>query len=48
MSIDLNGDGIIDYHEFIAATLSATKVSEENIKQLFNLLDRDGNGTITA
>lgn len=32
MSVDTDGNGVIDYHEFIAATLSATKVSEDMIK----------------
>ena len=32
MAVDLDGNGVIDYHEFIAATLSANKLSEDMVK----------------
>ena len=44
MSVDLNGDGQLDYHEFIAAALSARSIDDAMIRQAFNILDKDGDG----
>lgn len=48
MSVDLNGDGQLDYHEFIAAALSARTIDDAMIRQAFNILDKDGDGQIDA
>ena len=48
-SADSNGDGRIDYPEFIAAAYQKDLLlSQDNLKRAFALLDRDGNGTVTA
>lgn len=43
--IDIDGDGQIDFTEFIAAAYDKTKLlNEANIKIAFDMLDSDGNG----
>ena len=47
-NIDLNGNGVIDYWEFVAATADYQKLwTEKNLKQAFDKFDLDGNGEIT-
>ena len=45
---DLDGDGQIDYNEFITAAMKPTEISNEMIEKAFNILDYDGNGEIDA
>jgi Ca2+-binding EF-hand superfamily protein len=45
---DVNGDGTIDYEEFLAATINVGKLErEDNLKRAFEHFDLDGNGQIT-
>lgn len=48
-SVDINGDGTIDFPEFL--TLMAKHVqgdeAEDEVRQAFKVFDRDGNGTIS-
>lgn len=45
---DVDQNGIIDYGEFIAATISLNKVSQqENLHIAFQYFDRDNSGYIT-
>ncbi|CAK9044583.1 Calcium-dependent protein kinase 2 (PfCDPK2) [Durusdinium trenchii] len=47
-SIDADGSGVIDYTEFLAATLDRKHFIEEDACwQAFRVFDRDGNGTIS-
>jgi calcium-dependent protein kinase len=46
---DTDGNGVINYTEFIAATLSAqTFMKEEYLKTAFNMFDKDGSGKIDS
>ena len=46
---DVNGDGLIDYGEFVTAAADINKIiSEPNIQAVFNIFDTDGDGSITA
>ena len=48
-TMDMQGDGSLDYEEFLAATVSAAKLeSEDNLLQAFADLDSDGSGFISA
>ena len=45
---DLNGDGKIDYTEFIAAAYEKSQLlSGENLRNAFNMMDIDGDGALT-
>eukprot|EP00882_Tetradesmus_deserticola_P022169 GHRQ01024059.1.p2 GENE.GHRQ01024059.1~~GHRQ01024059.1.p2 ORF type:complete len:207 (+),score=108.21 GHRQ01024059.1:713-1333(+) len=45
---DVDGDGLIDYNEFVAATMHLSKLNKEELLQkAFKQLDKDGSGTIT-
>ena len=48
--VDADGDGTIDFPEYL--TMMAQKMrdteSEEEMKEAFNLFDKDGNGFISA
>lgn len=48
--IDADGNGTIDFPEFLAMMVRKTKDmdSEEELKQAFKLFDKDGNGFISA
>lgn len=47
-SIDTDGDGVIDYSEFIAAAYNREMLlSQQNLQVAFNMFDQDGNGQIT-
>lgn len=46
---DVDHDGMIDYGEFLAATLSLNHIElEENLMAAFQYLDKNGNGHITT
>mmetsp|Transcript_10665 Transcript_10665/g.13223 ORF Transcript_10665/g.13223 Transcript_10665/m.13223 type:complete len:107 (+) Transcript_10665:1211-1531(+) len=45
---DLDGDGKIDYTEFIAAAYEKRLLlSSQNLRSAFNMMDVDGNGCLT-
>jgi calcium-dependent protein kinase len=47
--MDVDGDGVLDYEEFLAATLSAFKMnSANNLQRAFAYFDKDESGYITA
>lgn len=47
--VDTDGNGYIDYNEFIKATISQKKIySKENMRKAFDMFDLDGNGTISS
>ena len=47
--MDLDGNGYIDYTEFVAATMDLSKLSEEDkLTRAFKLFDSDGSGTISS
>ncbi len=46
--LDQDGNGVIDYSEFLAAAVNKAKIiSNENIRNAFSMLDHDKNGVIT-
>lgn len=46
---DVNGDGKVDYEEFLAATMHLGKLErEENLYKAFQFFDKDGSGYITV
>jgi calcium-dependent protein kinase len=46
--VDTNGNGSIDYSEFLAANLKLTELlTNEKLQAAFNLFDIDQNGRIT-
>jgi calcium-dependent protein kinase len=47
-SIDLDGNGVIDYHEFLNCTMNREKIlSKKNLQLAFRAFDKDGNGSIS-
>jgi len=48
ISIDTDGNGMIDFSEFLAAAFDRKKLlSRENLSLAFKMIDLDGNGSIT-
>jgi calcium-dependent protein kinase len=48
-AVDANGNGVIDYTEFLAATLEQEAHLQEDIcRKSFQVFDLDGNGTISS
>ena len=46
--IDLDGNGTIDYTEFVMATISeGNLVTEERLKQAFKMFDKDNSGALS-
>jgi calcium-dependent protein kinase len=46
-SLDKNCNGYIDYSEFLVAASDKNKlVSSNSLRMAFNMMDKDGNGTI--
>ncbi len=46
---DLDGNGEIEYSEWVVATMDKTNLlTDEKMKTAFNLFDKDGGGTISA
>jgi len=47
--VDINGTGVINYHEFIAATFPVDKyATEERLHSLFSRFDTTGNNKIST
>ena len=47
-SIDLDGNGVIDYNEFLACTMSKDKIlRNENLELCFKAFDLDNSGKIS-
>lgn len=48
-NIDIDGNGSIDYTEFVMASMNEKNiVTKEKLQQAFKMFDKDGSGTITA
>ena len=48
-SIDVNGNQLIDYEEFIAATIHLSKLNREDMMmEAFKHFDKDNSGFITS
>lgn len=48
-AIDTDGNGVIDFTEWCAATIDKHKIiNESNLKTAFSLFDKDGGGSISA
>lgn len=48
-SVDLDGNGSIDYNEFLTATMNREKIlSKQNLELAFKSFDRDGSGKISV
>lgn len=48
-SINLKGDGVINYSEFVAAASNYKNIlTEKNLKEAFNNFDLDGDGFVKA
>jgi len=46
-AIDTDKNGRINYTEFLASCMDQAKLfSEEHIKSVFNMIDKDGNGFV--
>jgi calcium-dependent protein kinase len=46
--IDLDGNGTIDYTEFVMATIDESNlVTTERLKAAFRMFDKDGNGSLS-
>lgn len=47
-SLDLDGNGVIDFTEFITAAINkSTVLNRDNLKAAFALIDKDNSGLIT-
>jgi calcium-dependent protein kinase len=48
-SVDLDGNGSIDYNEFLTATINREKIlSQKNLEMAFKTFDKDGSGKIST
>ena len=48
-SIDLDGNGSIDYNEFLTATINREKIlSQKNLEMAFQTFDKDSSGKIST
>lgn len=46
--VDIDGSGVIEYSEWIVATIDLKKLlTPEKLQDAFNLFDKDGGGTIS-
>lgn len=47
--VDIDGNGFIEYQEFISATFSKKKIlTEDNLKRAFDMFDKDKSGKISS
>ena len=47
-AVDIDGNGSIDYTEFVMATMNEKDlITNERLKAAFKLFDKDGSGTIS-
>lgn len=47
-NVDIDGNGTIDYTEFVMATMNEKSlVNNEKLMQAFKMFDKDGSGTIS-
>ena len=47
-SVDIDGNGTIDYTEFVMATMNEKDlISQQKLKAAFRLMDKDGSGAIS-
>jgi calcium-dependent protein kinase len=47
--IDLDGNGFVDYNEFLTATINRDKIlSQKNLEMAFQTFDKDGSGKIST
>jgi len=47
-NVDLDGNGVIEYTEFVMATMNEKNmISNEKLRAAFNMFDKDGSGTIS-
>lgn len=47
-AVDIDGNGSIDYTEFVMATMNERDlVSQQKLKAAFRLFDKDGSGSIS-
>jgi calcium-dependent protein kinase len=48
-SVDLDGNGSIDYNEFLTATINREKIlSTKNLEMAFQTFDKDSSGKIST
>jgi len=48
-ALDKDGNGMIDYTEFITAAIDkAAIINKNNLRAAFNMIDKDNSGTITV
>ena len=48
-AMDNNGDGNVDYQEFISACVDVNEViTRENVEMMFHQMDLDGDGTLSV
>jgi calcium-dependent protein kinase len=46
--IDIDGNGTIDYTEFVMATMNEKNlITNDKLEQAFKMFDKDGSGTIS-
>ena len=46
--LDLDGDGTLDYNEFLQAAINHQKMlNQDNIREIFTMFDLDGDGFIS-
>jgi len=48
-NIDKDNSGVIDYSEFISASINRKQLFEKkNLEKMFNMFDKDGNGSLSV
>ncbi|CAM9312413.1 unnamed protein product, partial [Phaeothamnion confervicola] len=46
-TVDINGDGVIGFEEFVVSVCEVETDFEKEIREAFKFFDKDGNGEIT-